>query len=58
MGLSRPSVEFAVRLVGELARAEGECILQTEDEYCKHTRSKDPLSPIGAHHIICDSCMY
>ena len=38
MGLFRPSVEFAVRVVGELARAEGECVLRTEDEYCKHTR--------------------
>ena len=34
MGLFRPSVEFAVRVVGELARAEGECVLRTEDEYC------------------------
>ena len=32
MGLFRPSVEFAVRVVGELARAEGECVLRTVDE--------------------------
>ena len=29
--LFRTSVEFAVRVVGELARAEGECVLRTED---------------------------
>ena len=45
VGHYRPSVEFAVRVVGELARAEGECVLRTEDEYCKHTRSNGPLSP-------------
>ena len=28
MGLFRPSVEVAVRVVGELARAEGECVLR------------------------------
>ena len=33
MGLFRPSVEFAVRVVGELARAEDECVLRTEDEF-------------------------
>ena len=37
VGLFRPSVEFAVRVVGELARAEG--------EYCKHTRSEGRQSP-------------
>ena len=37
MGLFRSSVEFAVRIRGELPRAEGECVLQTEDEYCKYT---------------------
>ena len=31
----RPSVEFAVLVVGELARAEDENVLRTEDEYCK-----------------------
>ena len=35
VGFFRPSVQFAVRVEGEKARAEG--------EYCKHTRSKDPL---------------
>ena len=35
VGLFRPSVEFAVRVGGELARAEGECVLRTEDEYLK-----------------------
>ena len=33
VGHYRPSVKFAVRVVGELARAEGECVLRTEDEY-------------------------
>ena len=45
MSLLRPSVEFAVQVVGELAQAEGECVLRTEDKYCKYTRSKSPLSP-------------
>ena len=45
VGLFRPNVEFAVRVEGELAQAEGECVLRTEDEYCNHTRSKGPLSP-------------
>ena len=35
MVLFRPSVEFVVQVVGELARVEGECVLLTEDEYCK-----------------------
>ena len=29
---------------GKQARAEGECVLRAEDEYCNHTRSKSPLS--------------
>ena len=35
VGLLKPSVEFAAQIVDELARAEGECGLRTEDEYCK-----------------------
>ena len=43
--LFRPSVEFSVLVVGELARAKGKRVFRTEDEYCKHTRLKGPLSP-------------
>ena len=43
VGLFRSNAEFAVRVVRELGRDEGECVLRTEDEYCKHTRSKGPL---------------
>ena len=32
VGLLRPSVEFAIRVVGKLARGEGECVLRAEDE--------------------------
>ena len=32
VGLFKPSVEFAVGVAGELARAESECVLRTEDE--------------------------
>ena len=44
VGLFRSSVEFPVRVVGELARAEGECFLRTEDEYCTH-EVKRPTKP-------------
>ena len=43
--LFRPSVEFAVQVKGEQARAQGKCFLRVEDEYCNHTRSKRSLSP-------------
>ena len=56
VGLFRPSVECAVRVVGELARAEGECILQSEDEYCKQTSSKGPLNP-SSTPFFGDSCI-
>ena len=48
MGFFRPSVEFAVRVDGEQARVEGECVLLVEDEYCNHTRrGSDPDRGFG-----------
>ena len=38
VSLFRSSVEFAVRGVGEQARAEGECVLRTEDEVKRPTK--------------------
>ena len=52
VGFFRSSVEFAVRVEGELARAEGEYILRKEGEYCKGMKSKGLLA-IGAHYILC-----
>ena len=52
MGFFRPSAEFAGRVEGEQARAEGECVLRAEDKYCNHPSSKSPLA-LGAHYIFC-----
>ena len=42
VGFFRPSVLFAVRVEGEQARAEGECVLRAEDDILQPHEVKEP----------------
>ena len=52
IGLFRPSVKLIVRVAGEQARAEGECVLQAVDKYHNHTESNSPLSPWCKRYVL------
>ena len=46
MGHFRPSVEFAVRVVGDEPKISA-----------ANTRGQKAYLALGAHHIFCDSCI-